>query len=73
MLLMRARNPFTGGDQAFAGALPDALGNQLVVSSLHGRADTRIFAKQVRAGHTRHQLSTEEEDAIRQALTPQQA
>ncbi len=73
MLLMRGRNPFTGRDQAFAGALLDALGSRLVVSSLHGRADTRIFAKQVRARRSRHQLSTEEEDAIRQALTPQQA
>lgn len=68
-------NPFTdtGGDQSFAIALLDALGNGLVLSSLHGRADTRIFAKQVRGGRSRHQLSTEEEDAIRQALTPQQA
>lgn len=68
-------NPFTdtGGDQSFAIALLDALGNGLVISSLHGRADTRIFAKQVRGGRSRHQLSTEEEDAIRQALTPQQA
>lgn len=68
-------NPFTdtGGDQSFAIALLDALGNGLVISSLHGRADTRIFAKQVRGGRSRHQLSAEEEDAIRQALTPQQA
>ena len=68
-------NPFTdtGGDQSFAIALLDALGSGLVVSSLHGRADTRIFAKQVRGGRSRHQLSTEEEDAIRQAMTPPQA
>lgn len=68
-------NPFTdtGGDQSFAIALLDALGNGLVLSSLHGRADTRIFAKQVRGGRSRHQLSAEEEDAIRQALTPPQA
>ncbi len=43
------------------------------VCSLHGRADTRIFAKQVRGGRSRHQLSTKEEDAVRQALTQQQA
>lgn len=68
-------NPFTdtGGDQSFAIALLDALGNGLVVSSLHGRADTRIFAKQVRGGRSKHQLSTEEEEAIRQALTPTEA
>ncbi len=68
-------NPFTdtGGDQSFAIALLDALGNGLVVSSLHGRADTRIFAKGVRGGRSKHQLSTEEEEAIRQALTPTEA
>lgn len=65
-------NPFTdtGGDQSFALALLDVHGNGIVLSSLHARADTRIFAKQVRAGRSRHQLSAEEEDAIRQALTP---
>lgn len=68
-------NPFTdtGGDQSFAIALLDTLGNGLVVSSLHGRADTRVFAKQVRGGRSKHQLSTEEEDAIRQALAPAEA
>ena len=68
-------NPFTdtGGDQSFAIALLDALGNGLVLSSLHGRADTRVFAKHVRGGRSKHQLSTEEEDAIRQALTQTEA
>ena len=65
-------NPFadTGGDQSFAIALLDAEGNGLVLSSLHSRADTRIFAKQVQAGRSRHQLSDEEQDAIRKALAP---
>ena len=68
-------NPFTdtGGDQSFAIALLDALGNGLVISSLHGRADTRVFAKPVRGGRSKHQLSTEEEEAIRQALAPAEA
>jgi hypothetical protein len=65
-------NPFadTGGDQSFAIALLDAEGNGLVLSSLHGRADTRIFAKQVQAGRSKHALSDEEQDAIRKALAP---
>jgi hypothetical protein len=65
-------NPFadTGGDQSFAIALLDAEGNGVVLSSLHSRADTRIFAKQVQAGRSRHQLSDEEQDAIRKALAP---
>ena len=65
-------NPFsdTGGDQSFAIALLDADGNGVVLSSLHGRADTRIFAKQVQGGRSKHTLSDEEQDAIRKALSP---
>ena len=65
-------NPFTdtGGDQSFAVALLDAAGNGIVLSSLHGRADTRIFAKSVQAGRSKHALSDEEQDAIRKALSP---
>jgi len=65
-------NPFadTGGDQSFAMALLDAEGNGVVVSSLHSRTDTRIFAKQVQGGRSRHALSNEEQDAIRKALAP---
>jgi hypothetical protein len=65
-------NPFadTGGDQSFAVALLDADGNGVVLSSLHGRADTRIFAKPVQAGRSKHALSDEEQDAIRKALSP---
>jgi Protein of unknown function (DUF4446) len=65
-------NPFadTGGDQSFAVALLDAAGNGVVLSSLHGRADTRIFAKVVQGGRSKHALSDEEQDAIRKALSP---
>jgi len=65
-------NPFadTGGDQSFAVALLDAEGNGVVLSSLHGRADTRIFAKPVLGGRSKHALSDEEQDAIRKALSP---
>lgn len=65
-------NPFadTGGDQSFAIALLDSQGNGIVVSSLHSRTDTRVFAKPVQAGRSRYQLSDEEQDAIRKALAP---
>jgi len=68
-------NPFadTGGDQSFAIALLDAEGNGLVLSSLHSRTDTRVFAKQVANGRSSHALSTEEQDAIRKALGPSAA
>jgi len=65
-------NPFsdTGGDQSFAIAMLDSLGNGVVVSSLHSRTDTRVFAKPVQSGRSRFQLSDEEQDAIKKALAP---
>ncbi len=65
-------NPFpdTGGDQSFAIALLDAEGTGVVVSSLHARTDTRVFAKAIQGGRSRTPLSAEEEDAIRRALAP---
>jgi len=65
-------NPFadTGGDQSFAIALLDSLGNGVVVSSLHSRTDTRVFAKPVQSGRSKFQLSDEEQDAVRKALAP---
>ena len=60
----------TGGDQSFAIALLDAEGTGIIVSSLHSRADTRVFAKPVQAGRSRYPLSDEEQDAIKKALAP---
>ena len=63
-------NPFqdSGGDQSFAIALLDHAGTGIVISSLHGRAETRIFAKQIENGRSTHTLSDEEQQAIRAAL-----
>ncbi|MDE3112536.1 MAG: DUF4446 family protein [Chloroflexota bacterium] len=65
-------NPFAdaGGDQSFAIALLDSEGSGIVLSSLHARTDTRVFAKPVQTGRSRYPLSDEEQDAIRRALTP---
>jgi uncharacterized protein DUF4446 len=65
-------NPFpdAGGDQSFAIALLDSEGSGLVLSSLHARTDTRVFAKPVQGGRSRYPLSDEEQDAIRRALAP---
>ena len=45
-------NPFedTGGNQSFAVALLDAVGDGFVLSSLHARQGTRVYAKTVAAG-----------------------
>lgn len=63
-------NPFedTGSDQSFAIALLDDARDGLVISSLHGRANTRLFAKPVTDGASSHTLSDEEAQAIRIAL-----
>ncbi len=63
-------NPFqdSGGDQSFAIALLDQGGSGIVISSLHGRAETRIFAKQVVNGRSTHSLSDEEQQAIKAAI-----
>ncbi len=63
-------NPFQdrGGDQSFAIALLDHGGTGIVVSSLHGRTETRLFAKQITAGKSAITLSDEEQQAIRAAL-----
>ncbi|MDQ6859282.1 MAG: DUF4446 family protein [Chloroflexota bacterium] len=63
-------NPFqdSGGDQSFAIALLDQGGSGIVLSSLHGRAETRIFAKQVVNGRSTHSLSDEEQQAIKAAI-----
>ena len=63
-------NPFddTGSDQSFAIALLDDRRDGIVLSSLHGRANTRIFAKPVTDGGSSHNLSDEEAEAIRIAV-----
>jgi hypothetical protein len=63
-------NPFedTGSDQSFAIALLDDRRDGIVLSSLHGRGGTRVFAKPVEGGESKHQLSDEEAQAIRVAI-----
>ncbi|MDP3993852.1 MAG: DUF4446 family protein [Candidatus Doudnabacteria bacterium] len=62
-------NPFaeTGGNMSFAIALLDGKNNGIVISSLHGREGTRVYAKSVAGGKSQSRLTEEEEQAIRQA------
>ena len=57
-----------GGHLSFSGALLDANGDGLVITSINGRADTRCYAKPVSAGTSRFNLSDEEAEAIRIAM-----
>lgn len=63
-------NPFedTGGNQSFALALVDGRGDGFVISSLHSRNGTRLYAKAVAGGASETALSDEESEALRQAL-----
>jgi len=63
-------NPFedTGGNQSFALALLDANGDGFIVSSLHARTGTRVYAKVLSGGQAETQLSQEETEALRLAL-----
>jgi hypothetical protein len=63
-------NPFedTGGNQSFAIAVLDAGGDGFVLSSLHARGGTRMFAKSVAGGRSEASLSAEEAEALRLAL-----
>ncbi|MCA1726474.1 MAG: DUF4446 family protein [Actinobacteria bacterium] len=57
-----------GGRLSFSAALLDASGDGMVITSINGRQDTRCYAKPVRRGTSPHNLSDEEEVAIREAL-----
>lgn len=63
-------NPFedTGGNQSFALALIDAGGDGVIVSSLHSRTGTRVYAKSIYSGRSDGALSDEEAEALRLAL-----
>jgi hypothetical protein len=59
-------NPFqdSGGDQSFAIALVDGHGNGVVLSSLHARDMTRVYAKPLEKWESTYQLTEEEKKAI---------
>lgn len=64
-------NPFTdtGGDQSFSAAILDENGNGIVISSLHSRENTRLYAKKVIKGKVESQgTSVEEQQVIKEAL-----
>ena len=57
-----------GGRLSFSCALLDDHGSGVVVTSINGRQDTRVYAKPIADGRSVYNLSVEEEEAIRQAL-----
>ena len=56
------------GRQSTSIALLDETRSGLVLSSIHHRDQARLYAKQIHEGNSEHELSPEENDAIRLAL-----
>lgn len=60
--------PDTGSDLSFAMALLDANRDGIIISSLYGRNESRIYAKPVRNGVSTYTLSAEEKEAMAKAI-----
>lgn len=63
-------NPYgdTGGDQSFSLALLSGKGNGIILTSLHTRSGTRVYAKEIIEGKSKLQLAKEEKEVLSQAL-----
>ena len=62
-------SPFhdTGGDQSFALALLDGSGDGVVITALHSRTDSRLYAKPIEHGTSAYALTPEEKEAMDRA------
>src|SRR5689334_2547632 len=63
-------NPYndTGGDQSFTAVFLDGKLNGLILTSLHSRAGTRIYAKVISGGKSDLDLSKEESEILQKAV-----
>mgnify|MGYP001496496861 FL=1 len=60
--------PDVGGQQSFALAVYDEQGHGFVMSSIVGRADCRVYGKELTEGRSHRDLTAEEQRAIEQAV-----
>lgn len=58
-----------GGEQSFSVSLVDAKGDGVVLTGVYNRVDMRVYAKAIRDGKASHNLSDEENKALREAVT----
>jgi hypothetical protein len=58
-----------GGRLSFSAAVLDDAGDGLVITSIHGRGETRSYAKGLVAGKGEHTLSPEEAEAVAAATS----
>jgi hypothetical protein len=66
-------NPFPdkGGDQSFVVAILDDHSDGVVLSGLHSRVDSRVYAKPIARGQSNYTLTGEEKEAIARAMGSQ--
>ena len=58
----------SGGNQSFALALLDGFGDGVVISSIFGRDEARVYCKPVERGVSSYPISEEEKEAIEKAM-----
>jgi hypothetical protein len=59
-----------GGRLSFSCAMLDDHGSGVVLTSINGRQETRVYAKPITEGASTYNLSVEESEAISQATAP---
>jgi len=61
-------NPFqgegTGGNQSFSSVFTDEEGNGVVITSMHTRERTNVFAKPLKSWQSKYELTEEEKKSI---------
>ncbi len=59
----------TGGEQSFSLVILDRKGDGVVLSSIYGREESRVYAKAIKNGKSSYPLSEEEEQVLARALS----
>jgi hypothetical protein len=59
-----------GSDLSFSLAILDDAQNGVVITSIYGREESRVYAKPLTAGTSPYHMSEEEQAAIRKAMNP---
>ncbi len=61
-----------GSDLSFSLAIVNEYEDGVVISGIHGRDESYVYAKPLSKGHSKYPLSPEEKEAINRALKPEQ-
>lgn len=59
----------TGGDQSFSLVILDRKGDGVILSSIYGREESRVYAKAIKEGESSYPLSEEEQKVLARALS----